>query len=84
MGSSRRIAWVDYAKGIAIIGVYIAQQCPRRRHPCGGRVLHAPVFPALRLCLLNPQIFLVSSFPMEQTADIDCPGNPSSPLCRSS
>lgn len=85
MGSSRRIAWVDYAKGIAIIGVFILHS----NAPEG--VIHVvdafcmpPVFPALRLCLLNPQIFLVSSFPMEQTADIDCPGNPSSPLCRSS
>jgi acyltransferase len=65
MESSRRIAWVDYAKGIAIIGVFILHS----NAPEG--IIHAvnafcmPLFFYSPVCLFNPQVFLFSTFPME-------------------
>lgn len=76
MQSSRRIAWVDYAKGIAIIGVFILHS----NAPEG--VIHVvdafcmPLFFLLSgFVFFNPQVFLVPVFPVEQATDADFPGN---------
>ena len=75
MQSSRRIAWVDYAKGIAIIGVFILHS----NAPEG--VIHVvDAFCMPLFFLLSGFVFSIrrySSFRsfLEQATDADFPGN---------
>lgn len=69
MKVSKRVAWVDYAKGLAIIGVFVLHSNAPEYVIHVVDVLYAGVLPAFRICVFYSQVRLVPSISLEQVAD---------------